>query len=480
MSETDLQLLDAVFGPGPGTTAEERAAHSKQMFVRGLDLLTFDHSAKARGRRLSAQEALEAYGFGRLCEIVEDGSAIITSNPAAVGRTLRERRNQLGIDIRTVASKSDLFPEVVEALEGSKRRPVREYERVARVLGLDERMISFNPEPQGNERVAVRLRRLSDDLPALSPSAVVALAEASWVAMTQIRLEEKLGLRGLKHAFHPSANYGSPMGRPAYLMGYELAQMFRKQLNLAGPIRSMRELVETQLAIPIIQAPLGERIAGATVQPTQQHRAIVLNVTGKNADPRVRRTTMAHELGHLLFDPDPQLQDLRVDEYEALDARDDTRADPVEQRANAFAVELLAPKSEAVARYRSSSEDALGQLLDEFGISFTAGRYQLWNALKRSVPLESLLAPNAPPNPAWEASETYTLAYHPLRSLANHPSRAGRFGAVVVRAASVGAISWDTAAEWLFCTEEDAKNAQASMQDLFPDVFRGTSSAAKP
>ncbi len=297
--------------------------------------------------------------------------------------------------------------------------------------------------------------------------------------MTQIRLEEKLGLHDHEHPFTPSPDYGSPLGRPAYLMGYELAQMFRRKLGLTGPLRSMRGLVETQLAIPVIQALLGERIAGATVQPSQQHRAIVLNVNGKNADPRVRRTTMAHELAHLLFDPSPQLQDLRVDEYEALDAREDTRADPVEQRANAFAVELLLPKSEAMAHFYSSSEGALGQLIDKFGISFTAGRYQLWNALKRSVPLDGLSAPNGPPNPDWEASETYTLAYHPLRALVNHPSRAGRFSAVVVRAASLGVISWDTAAEWLFCTEDDAKKAQAGMQDLFPDAFRETSSVAK-
>jgi Zn-dependent peptidase ImmA (M78 family)/transcriptional regulator with XRE-family HTH domain len=473
MSEADLQMLDAVFGPGPGTTPEERAAQSKQIFVRGLDLLTFDHSAKARGRRLTAQEALEAYEFDKLCEVVQDGSAIITSDPVAVGRTLRERRNQLGIDIRTVASKSGLVASVVEALEASKRRPVREYERVARVLGLDERLISFNPEPQGNEKVAVRLRRISDELPALSPSVVATLAEASWVAMTQIRLEEKLGLRRPKHDFHVSNNYGSPLGRPAYLVGYELAQAFRKELDLStGPIPSMRELVEIQLATPVIQAPLGEMIAGATVQSTRQHRAIVLNVHGKNADPRVRRTTMAHELCHLLFDPSPQLQDLRVDEYDALDERDDLRADPIEQRANAFAVELLAPKSEAVARYRSSAEGALGHFLDEFGISFTAGRYQLWNSLKRSVALESLWAPNTAPDSTWEERETYTLAYHPLRVLAEHPSRAGRFSAVVVRAASLGAISWDTAAEWLFSTEDEVKNAQADLQDLFPDVFK--------
>jgi Zn-dependent peptidase ImmA (M78 family) len=250
--------------------------------------------------------------------------------------------------------------------------------------------------------------------------------------------------------------------------------MVRRELGLANdPIQSMRELVELQLAIPVIQAPLGQAIAGATVQSTQQHRAIVLNIHGKNADPRVRRTTMAHELCHLLFDQGTQLQDLRVDEYDALDEREDLRADPVEQRANAFAVELLAPRAEAVARYRLSPGGALGHILDEFGISFTAGRYQLWNGLKRSVALDSLLMPNQAPSPSWDAKETYTVAYHPIRALADHPSRAGRFSAVVIRAANAGVVSWDTAAEWLFCTEGEAKDAQVALQDLFPDVFNG-------
>ena len=471
MSDTVGAMLDEVFGPGDGASPEERALHSNRLFVRGLDLLTFD-SPKARGRRLSAQEALDAYGFDKLCEIVQDGSAIITSDPAAVGRTLRERRGRLGIEIRTVASLSNLATEVVEALESSKRRPVREYERVARILGLDERLISFNPDPQDNERVAVRLRRLSEERPALSSSIVATLAEASWVAMTQIRLEKSLGLDRPKHDFHESKDYGAHYGRPAYRVGYDLADMFRKKLGLStNPIMSMRELVERQLAVPVIQAPLGERIAGATVQFVNNRRAIVLNIHGKNADACVRRSTMAHELCHLLFDPSSQLQDLRVDEYAELDERDDTRVDQVEQRANAFAVQLLAPQSEAVSRYRASGRDDLRAVLDYFGISFTAGRYQIWNAMKRSVDLESIFAPNQAPAADWDARETYTLAYHPIRSLTENPSRAGRFSAIVIRAASVGIISWDTAAEWLFCSEDDAKRAEDGLRDFYADVF---------
>jgi Zn-dependent peptidase ImmA (M78 family) len=471
MTEAMADLLEAVFGPGDGPTPEERAKGSARMFVRGLDLLTFDESPKAKGRRLTAQQALDTYGFDTLCEIVQDGSAVISAAPLAVGRTLSTRRLQLGIHVRSIASATGLAIEVVEAMEGSERRPIREYERVAAVLGLDERLISFEPAPRGNERVAVRLRSLSDDRPTLSSSIVAALSEASWVAMTQIRLEGQLGLDQPKHRFTPSKDYGSK-GRPAYRAGYDLADMFRRTIGrVTDAIPSLRELVEVDLAVPVIQAPLGDRIAGATVQASSGRRAIVLNIDGKNADACVRRSTMAHELCHLLFDPSQQLQDLRVDEYVELDERDDTRADPVEQRANAFAVQLLAPQIESVARYRSAPGGNLGGVLDYFGISFTAARYQVWNGMNRAVPLDTINAPNRPPEVDWDAKETYTLAYHPIRSLLAHPSRAGRFSAIAVRAAQRGTISWDTVAEWLFCTEVEAQRAVDGLREFYSDVF---------
>ena len=465
-----LRLLQAVFGPGEATNPQDRARESSRGFVRGLDLLTFDESPKATGRRLTAMEALQAYGMRTLYEVAVDGSAIISANQAAAGKVLGERRTQLDLPRRTVASKTGLAPEVIDALERSSRRPVREYERVARVLGLDERSVSFRPVPEGNERVAVRLRSLADDSPSLSPSSVANLAEAAWVAMTQIRLETDLGLHQSVQ-FEHSSDYG--FGRPAYTAGYELADRFRRDLGLGRlPIPSMRQLAEVRLGIPVIQAQLDERIAGATVESSGR-RAIVLNIDGLNGDALVRRSTMAHEIGHLVFDPSQRLEDLRVDEYGELEQRPDTRADPVEQRANAFAVQLLAPQDEAIERY-SANQDLFTSVLDYFGVSFTAGRYQIWNGLERSVRLEDIRAPNRRPEPDWDARESFTLTYHPIRELARRPSRAGRFSAVVIRSAKEGLISWDTASEMLHCSEQEARDSVDEMTDLYVEVFRGT------
>ncbi len=74
----------------------------------------------------------------------------------------------------------------------------------------------------------------------------------------------------------------------------------------------MRELVEHRLGIPIIQVKLPPAIAGATISSHGQ-RGIVLNVRGVNTNVWIRRTTLAHELAHILFDPDAKLESVRVD-----------------------------------------------------------------------------------------------------------------------------------------------------------------------
>lgn len=467
MSAIEPKLLDSIFGPGPGNTPVERARHSPRSFVRSLDQLA-EYSEGARGRRLTAYEALEAYGFEKIIETVTEGSALLAASRDAVGSALRDRREQLGLSIERVATRANVDMSIVEAAEHSRRVPIRECERIARALGLDERFISVHAEPAGNERVAVRLRTLGRENPRLTHAAVSAISEAAWVAMTQVRLEESLQLKPASLGIEYNVNYGTP-GHPAYRWGYLLAGETRRVLGLGNrPIASLRELAEERLGLPIIQSELGESIAGVTVE-VGDRRAIVVNLSGKNRHVYVRRNTVAHELGHLLFDPPNRLNSLRVDEYGELEAPSEMLLDAVEQRANSFAAELLAPQAEIVARYKSGVADPVGTIMDEFGVSFTVARYQLWNGLSRTVPLEQLVSNRRQPPQDWEGREAFTIDYHPVRNV--RPSRAGRFSALAVRAAREGIISWDTAAEWLETSVDEVQNSEAALKELFPLVF---------
>jgi Zn-dependent peptidase ImmA (M78 family) len=464
--------LDAVFGPGTGDTPEARARESTRMFVRSIDQLAFDESRRATGRRLTAIEALESYGWDVLREVAFNGTALLAESPEAAGRALRERREELRLDIPAVARKAGLTPEIIKALEESKRQSIQKYERVASILGLDDRMISFRSNPAGNERVAIRLRQLVEEKVALSASAVVGLAEASWVAMTQMRLEETLGLAS-GPVIKPNSDYGSS-GWPAFRIGYDLADRLRDELGLRNdPIESMRDFVEKRLKIVVVQTNLGDSIAGATVQ-TGNHRAIVANLAGANTNVFVRRATLAHEICHLLYDPQQHLRELRVDAYSDLESAPDALTDRVEQRANAFAVELLAPRVSVEALWRKAvTDDPLGDTINHFGISFTAARYRVWNAIDRREPVDSLTTKRYKPDASWEGREAYTLAYHPIHSLVEHPARAGRFSAVAVRAAQRNLLSWDTAAQWLLCSQTELRTKASEIIALYPDVAGG-------
>lgn len=467
--QTEISFLEALASETQEQKLGELARGSNLIFVRSIDQLAED-SSDAKGRRLTAFEALTAYGKDVLLETISEGSMLLCDSATAAGRVLKSRREQLGLSIRQVSNRSGVETRVIEEAEKSKRLPIREYERIARVLGLDERYLSVRSEPVGNEPVAVRLRTIGDEHPRMTGTAVAAIAEASWVAMTQMRLEHMLQIAPADYGIKPSPNYGSS-GYPAFLHGYFLAQDTRKRLSIESEqVPSLRILCEETLGIPLVQAELGEFIAGVTVQ-IDGRRAIVINLSGKNRHVYVRRSTIAHELGHLLFDDKQQLNELMVDDYGQLEKPPHDIFDRVEQRANAFSVEFIAPAKEVVSEYEKGGDDPLGRIMDKFGVSYTAARYQLWNGLERRRPLEELTSPPRAPNPEFEAREAYTADFHPLQNIP--VSRKGRFSAIVLRAAQELIISWDSAAEYLGCSERElrSKEVATTIRDLFPSVF---------
>lgn len=470
---TDPATLDRVFGPGRGTTVEARARSSRRLFARGLDQLV-EASGPTNGRVLTAREAFDAYGFEKLLEVAEEGSALLASSADAAGLPLSTRRKQLGLDERTVAARAHVTVEEVRACEASRRLPLRTYENIGRVLGLDERFVAVKRHPTPDGQIATRLRSLGDDAGVLGQAAVATLAEVAWVAATQGRVADQLGFCLERHGLTPSGNFGTS-GYPAYKWGYRFAQETRKALAIQAdePILSMRGLIEDVFGIILIQCDLGDQIAGATIE-IGDYRAIVVNLSGANRSAYVRRTTMAHELGHLLFDPAPDLSMLKVDEYGALDRAREEISDPVEQRANAFAVELLAPQDAILAHFEKNRD--LTETVGHFGLGPTPSKHQIRNASNGRVSAAGMRVARSDSDEwrkysAFEGAESLAIIdFHPVSGI--RPSRAGRFGGLVIRAAQEEAISWDTAAAWLETSEAEARNAAAGIRELFPTVWK--------
>ena len=233
----------------------------------------------------------------------------------------------------------------------------------------------------------------------------------------------------------------------------------------------MRELVEKQLGIPVVQARMNPQIAGATVTNIDgfgnEVRGIVLNVSGDNQNIWVRRATLAHELGHLLYDPSSELKKVRVDLYQdnQQDAESHSTADYVEQRANAFAIAFLAP-IESVREMVTTPihEEDVANVMSTFGISHTAARFHIGNCHYRNfdVPDGSL---NASPSDEQRAAEDFTIDYFPIPSTPDQ--RRGKFSGLVAAAYEREFISEHTAALYLHCKVDEFKSASKHVRSLF-------------
>ncbi len=81
-------------------------------------------------------------------KIANDGSA---PNPCAlqIGDSLKYQREKLKLDKFTISITANITLETLEMLEAGKRLPIKDYENVAIVLGLDERYLGIkHPCPE--------------------------------------------------------------------------------------------------------------------------------------------------------------------------------------------------------------------------------------------------------------------------------------------------------------------------------------------
>ncbi|WP_242140819.1 ImmA/IrrE family metallo-endopeptidase [Sphingomonas sp. TREG-RG-20F-R18-01] len=450
--------LDRIFGPAStGDTWDERALTSDRLYVRGQAQVA-DYRAGATGLRMNAAQVLHVFGLDALRAVVDEGSFQITSARDEPAKTLRDRRKQLGLNEAQLARAAALTAaNVAKAETPGQVTPIRDLQRLGQTLALDEQVLGFVPGAGGDEELGVRLRTLSDGkggAPALSPTLVLQLAEAAWVIAREDYLADALGdVREVAIGEDWDDDYHSPV----YEKGYRLAELTRMRLGLSEhePVRSVRNVLR-RFGMPLVQAEMGTRFAGATVA-NGQSRGIVLNTQGYNENVWVRRMTASHELGHILWDPPARLGRVRVDTYEEMQQ---LSGDQVEARANAFAIAFLAPPRAVEQLYEELSDHAtmIAVLMDRYGVSFTAARLHLANVVKnrRGVELDlSDVRGTRMPGPVgqWLVREDWTNDYYPVAGVPI--SRRGTFGARVARAVRAKLITLDVAAAWLRCKPED-------------------------
>lgn len=471
--------LKAVFGEhAPGLCEAEIAKRSQRRFVRGNDqIAVYEPDRNPTGHVMTAWEAYDAFGLATLVEAMEYGTGVILSRRGAIESSLRNRREELGLTLESVAGATGLSgDEIRRAEEDSHQLSIQSLERIAFVLGLDNNRLAYHPTAGADEELAVRLKTLTGpsvvDAPGLSERTVRLFAESASIIRVQSQMQADLGIVPKHMEFEPSSNYGG-WDNPAWRVGYRLAEQAREHLGLGdGPISPMRSLVEEVLGIPVIQARLQKEIAGATVAVRDEHgterRGIVLNTDGQNRNVWVRRATLAHEIGHLLYDSEEDLKRVRVDTYDANSADPEERTDYVEQRANAFAIAFLAPLDAVRSTVPAPvSGDDVSKVMKHFGISLTSARFHISNAHYREydMPPDKDI-PYTRPGSDWEAVEIFTADYFPIESTPTQ--RRGRFAGLVVAGYKRGLLSEQTAAAYLGCEVEDFEDNLEDITDIYP------------
>lgn len=465
-------LLVSVFGKSSaGETPEQRASTSKQLFVRSQHQLSLYHES-ATGRVINANEALRLFGWEVLKELADHSATPILKYDKEPYQSISAQLDRLGLTFIDVAPKFGWTKDDISRFQNKQQVPFRSLEKMAQGIDLNEEELGVVADAGADKQLSVRLKKFkSDDPKRFTVNAVLALTEAAWVTRKQFELAELLGEEPRETTselgFSPSDDYGNKLS-PDYKKGYELARQTRKFLGLKpdDPISSLKELIEVKLAIPVVQLELGQEFAGATIA-TGGDRGIVINLNGDNSNPLVRRMTMAHELGHLLWDPDQRLDKLRVDRYDELQTNVQLGKplDHVERRANAFAVELLAPGDAIVSAFTTQGGGTTGltHVIEKFGVSRTATMHHLENASHNNIStVEGGLGDLS--IDVWEANELLAL---PLFRPQDVPvSRRGRFAYFIYKAHANKLISDDTAASLFRCKFAELPLALKTAREL--------------
>lgn len=457
-------------------SVEEHARASTQRFVRTHTDLSFWSEGEG-GLVLTAAQAREAFGWTVLRELLDRVTVPLIHRGCQVGPVLRERREEVQISVQQLARTTGLQVADIEAAEAGRRSmPMTVLTRLARALALDPLRIGFVENGGGDVSLGVRMRELQKvPTASLSPTLVLGLLEAAWVIGEQSRLEAQLDAsrsRAITRlGFRPRA-LRDVAWPPAWQQGADLAHETRRLLGYEAeePIHALLPEVEDRLAIPVVPLRMPVNFAGATIE-NGGTRGIVVNLNGINANVWTRRMTVAHELGHLLWDPSDDLARLRVNRYSDLTANAQSLTDLVEMRVNAFAAELLAPKAAVTRKYfeYGGGSEAVSRLTEEYGVSITALSWQLHNGSDGRIQQSRVRGvPNTKPSEKWRIDENRRTDFFVFDE--TPISRTGRFAEVSLQAYDMNVISDHTFAESLNTSQDRLRAHIGALRSLMQPV----------
>jgi Zn-dependent peptidase ImmA (M78 family)/transcriptional regulator with XRE-family HTH domain len=247
---------------------------------------------------------------------------------AEIGRRLKDAREAAHFSLESTAAAAGLSVDLVRRCEQGRDLSAGAIACLAATYGYSEDGLLGGEVRETAVSVLFRGDPRADELAAH-------LGRLAAICREQTQLEDLLGIpaRGRVVGFAPA---GPPAPRP-WRQSEALAISTRNELGLGvAPIRSMSGLFE-ELGIRLVWTDrLPEEVQGVSLHDPDVGPSVIANLNGRRHVWWTLRSTLAHELCHILYDRQPAAP-------LGIASRRDQR-DDLEQRANAFGVYFLAPR----------------------------------------------------------------------------------------------------------------------------------------
>lgn len=257
-----------------------------------------------------------------------------------IGQILRTARERERLSLEEIAHRSGVPADTLSALESGQRGiTTTQLDDIARALSLDSAALLGGHE-RARRRPSVFLRHapLQDFDDRDAQILDEALDQGRSLAGIRLALgEPKLALQS--GAFEQREASADRPDAPAQ-DGYRLAREVRRWLqNASEPMGDLRATLEERFGVAVLVRDLASSRVTAAAVRAEQLAATVLAARdlARAKNPLLTRVYLAHELSHVLFDPSSGGLHIAVDWVM------DRKSNAAEQRARAFAAELLLP-----------------------------------------------------------------------------------------------------------------------------------------
>lgn len=285
---------------------------------------------------------------------------------------LSNARNALGFSVDEVALEAGWTKHRLDELERTDDPDVSEALVLTDLYGVDVDAL-LDDEGSSSIPVSALLRAQQSDI---SARARFAITGAASVARDARRLREALGHED-SWAKLESFQHRPESGDPGEAEG--LAEHVRSRLALGDKVIGSVSALAADLGVLVLWAELDRDVDAISMANEELGGLIVANRAGVHMQSGChRRTTLAHELCHILFDR-PRMASL--DRFCVTGGVDDNHEhrDNIERRARAFPAYFLAPRAAVDVVWRNGGAPAqkVADVMRTFGLGYEATRHHL-------------------------------------------------------------------------------------------------------